>query len=150
MIIANQGPGLNINYDPIGLGWRLHQPPGYRLGKISYPKKQKEWFNTTAFAAPIPAWAGGLNQGFGNARKDAVLGPGHTNFNTSFFKTFPIKESAQLQVPLRDVQHLQPYGIPGRRQQLQRNEAGVIRKLRADHQHLWIRACSSWEDELTF
>ncbi len=92
LLVSNQGPGLNINYDPIGLGGGYTNRPDI-VGKISYPKKQDEWFNPAAFANPIPAWAGGLNQGFGNARKDAVLGPGQTNFNTSFYKTFPIKES---------------------------------------------------------
>jgi hypothetical protein len=90
-IIANQGPGLGINYDPIGLGGGYSNRPNL-TGKVSYPKKQTQWFTTTAFSAPTPAWAGGLNQGFGNARKDSVLGPGRTNFDTSLFKTFVIKE----------------------------------------------------------
>ena len=92
LLIQNQGPGLNINYDPIGLGGGYTNRPDL-VGKISYPKQQKEWFNPAAFGKPVPVWAGGLNQGFGSARKDAVLGPGQTNFNTSFYKTFPIKES---------------------------------------------------------
>jgi hypothetical protein len=90
-IIANQGPGLGINYDPIGLGGGYTNRPDI-TGKISYPKQQKQWFSTSAFAAPIPVWAGGVNQGFGDTRKDAVLGPGRTNFDTSLFKTFVIKE----------------------------------------------------------
>ncbi len=93
VIIANQGPGLGINYDPIGLSGGYTNRPDI-TGKPSYPKKQLQWFNTNIFAAPAPAWAGGsITQGFGNTRKDAVLGPGQTNFNTSFFKTFPIHEN---------------------------------------------------------
>ncbi len=92
LIVNNQGAGLNINYDPIGLGGGYTNRPDL-TGKVSYPKQQKEWFNPAAFSNPIPSWAGGLNQGFGSGRKDTVLGPGQTNFNTSLYKTFPIKES---------------------------------------------------------
>jgi hypothetical protein len=91
VIIANQGAGLGINYDPIGLGGGYTNRPNL-VGKMSYPKRQKQWFNTSVFAAPIPAWAGGINQGFGNARKDTALGPGRTDFSTSLYKTFPIGE----------------------------------------------------------
>ena len=91
VIIQNQGPGWGVNYDPIGLGGGYTNRPNI-VGKISYPKTQKEWFNTAAFGFITPSWAGGVNQGFGNARKDSVLGPGRTNFDTSLFKTFVIKE----------------------------------------------------------
>jgi Carboxypeptidase regulatory-like domain len=93
VIINNQGPGLGLNYDPIGLDGGYTNRPNINWALKSYPKKQKEWFNPNAFSSPLPAWAGGINQGFGDARKDAVLGPGQTNFNTSFFKTFPIHEN---------------------------------------------------------
>ncbi len=92
-IIANQGPGLGLNYDPIGLDGGYTNRPNINWAARSYPKKQTEWFNPNAFSAPTPAWAGGLNQGFGDARKDSVLGPGQTNFTTSFFKNFPIHEN---------------------------------------------------------
>ena len=92
-LIQNQGPGLGINYDPIGLDGGYTNRPNINWALRSYPKKQKEWFNPNAFSSPLPAWAGGINQGFGDARKDAVLGPGQTNFTTSFFKTFPIHEN---------------------------------------------------------
>ena len=90
-IIANQGPGWGVNYDPIGLGGGYTNRPNI-VGKISYPKKQTQWFSTSSFGLVTPVWAGGFNQGFGNARKDSVLGPGRTNFDTSLFKTFVIKE----------------------------------------------------------
>jgi hypothetical protein len=98
-IIANQGPGLGINYDPIGLGGGYTNRPDV-TGKASYPKKQKEWFSTSIFAAPTPVWAGGVNQGFGSARKDVVLGPGRTNFDTSLFKTFVFKEGVDFKFRL--------------------------------------------------
>ncbi len=45
------------------------------------------WFSTSSFANPIAPWNGGPNNGFGNARKDTVRGPGLFNFNLSLFKT---------------------------------------------------------------
>jgi Carboxypeptidase regulatory-like domain len=92
-IIANQGTSLNINYDPVGLGGGYTNRPNVN-GKMRYIKTQKQWFDTSVFSAPTPAWAGGVNQGFGNARKDAVVGPGRANFNTSLYKSFAITERA--------------------------------------------------------
>jgi hypothetical protein len=90
-IIANQGVGLSLNYDPVGLGGGYTNRPDIN-GKVHYPKKVTEWFDPSVFSAPTPAWAGGVNQGFGDARKDAVVGPGRVNFNTSLYKTFVIHE----------------------------------------------------------
>jgi len=92
-IIANQGTSLNINYDPVGLGGGYTNRPNVN-GKMRYIKTQKQWFDTSVFSAPTPAWAGGVNQGFGNARKDTVVGPGRANFNTSLYKSFAITERA--------------------------------------------------------
>lgn len=91
-IIANQGPGLSVGYDPIGLGGGYTNRPNVS-GKPKMMKKQKQWFDTSVFSAPTPAWAGGANQGFGNAHKDIVTGPGRLNFDTSLYKTFKIRES---------------------------------------------------------
>jgi hypothetical protein len=91
-IIANQGTALNVNYDPVGLDGGYTNRPNV-TGKIHYVKAQKKWFDQSAFSVPTPAWAGGANQGFGNARKDTVIGPGRTNFNTSLYKSFAIRES---------------------------------------------------------
>jgi len=96
LLIQNQGPSLSVNYDPIGLGGGYTNRPDIS-GKVHYPKKQKEWFDPSVFSTPTPAWAGGPNQGFGNTRKDAALGPGSTNFNTSLYKNFPIKERANFE-----------------------------------------------------
>jgi hypothetical protein len=91
-IIANQGTGLNINYDPVGLGGGYTNRANVN-GAIHYIKSQKHWFDQSVFSAPTPAWAGGANQGFGNARKDTVIGPGRVNFTTSLYKSFAIRES---------------------------------------------------------
>ena len=95
-LIANQGPGLSLNYDPIGLGGNYTNRPDVS-GKPGYLKKPKEWFDTSKFSAPVPAWAGGANNGFGNARKDIVIGPGRLNFDTSLYKTFKIHESTNFE-----------------------------------------------------
>ena len=91
-IIANQGPGLSLNYDPIGLGGDYTNRPDVSA-KPRYMKNPKQWFDASVFSNPMPAWAGGPNNGFGNARKDIVLGPGRLNFDTSLYKTFKIREN---------------------------------------------------------
>ena len=50
------------------------------------------------FSAPVPAWLGGPNQGFGNARKDAIVGPGRVNFTTSLYKSFAMTERAHFEL----------------------------------------------------
>jgi len=40
---------------------------------------------------------GGANNGFGDARKDIVIGPGRFNFDTSLYKTFNICEVANFE-----------------------------------------------------
>ena len=82
--------------DTLGLGGGTTNRPNV-VGKISYPKTQLAWFDKSAFAAPLAPWAGGTNQGFGNARKDAIVLPGLFNFNLSAFKTFAITERLNLQ-----------------------------------------------------
>jgi hypothetical protein len=93
----NQGPGLSISYDPIGLGGNYTNRPNVS-GKVDYPKKLKEWFDTSLFSAPVPAWLGGPNQGFGNARKDAINGPTRVNFTTSLYKSFAMTERAHFEL----------------------------------------------------
>ncbi len=40
----------------------------------------------------------GPNQGFGNAGKDAVVGPGRVNFTTSLYKSFAMTERAHFEL----------------------------------------------------
>ncbi|MGB7547772.1 MAG: carboxypeptidase-like regulatory domain-containing protein [Terracidiphilus sp.] len=96
-IIANQGLGLSLTYDPIGLDGGYTNRPNIS-GKVKYPKKFGEWFDTSAFSAPVPVWLGGPNQGFGNASKDAIVGPGRVNFTTSLYKSFSITERAHVEL----------------------------------------------------
>jgi hypothetical protein len=92
-----QGPGLSISYDTIGLGGGYTNRPNISQ-KMTYPKKFNQWFNTAQLSAPIPAWYGGPNQGFGDARKDAIVGPGRVNFTTSLYKSFALTERAHIEL----------------------------------------------------
>jgi hypothetical protein len=89
--VAQTGVPSNVTYstDVIGLGGGTTNRPNLS-GKMGYPKKQTAWFNTSAFTAPIAPWNGGGNQGFGNAGKDTIVGPGRLNFNLSLFKAVPL------------------------------------------------------------
>jgi len=95
-LIANQGPGLSLSYDPVGLGGGYTNRPNVSA-KPKYTKTAKQWFDTSVFSAPVPVWLGGADEGFGNARKDIALGPGRFNFDTSLYKTFKIHESTNFE-----------------------------------------------------
>jgi hypothetical protein len=80
--------------DTIGLGGGYTNRANL-TGKVKYPKKKDskgvyQWVSNSAFSEPIAAWNGGSNLGFGNAPKDAVKGPGRTNFSTSVYKSFAL------------------------------------------------------------
>jgi hypothetical protein len=75
--------------DTLGLGGGTNNRPD-KVAAVTYPKKVGAWFSGSSFADPLAPWAGGQNQGFGNAGKDAVVGPGLFNWNLSLFKTIPI------------------------------------------------------------
>ncbi len=110
---ANQGPGLSINYDPVGLGGGYTNRPDVH-GRVHYLKKRGEWFDTSAFSAPVPVWLGGTNQGFGNARKDAIVGPNRVNFTTSLYKSFAMTERAHFELRFESFNtfnHFQPNGL---------------------------------------
>jgi len=93
--VAQSGVPAPITYtgatDTLGLGGGTTNRPDL-VAPVSYPKKRLAWFNTSSFANPTPPWLGGTNQGFGTARKDAVVQPGLFNFNWSLFKNIPLKE----------------------------------------------------------
>jgi hypothetical protein len=91
------GIGVSINYDPVGLGGGYNNRPN-QTSKTRYLKQRNQWFDKTAFTAPVPVWLGGPNLGFGNARKDAVVGPGRVNFTTSLYKSFAMTERARFEL----------------------------------------------------
>ena len=89
---AHTGVPQYIKYsgsDITGLGGGTNNRPN-QVSKVSYPKKVGAWFSTSSFADPVAPWNGGPNQGFGNAGKDAVVGPGLFNWNLSLFKGIPL------------------------------------------------------------
>ena len=91
------GPGLSINYDPIGLNGNYTNRPNV-TGKMRYPKKINEYFDKTMFSAPVPVWLGGGNQGFGSAGRDAIVFPKRVNFTTSLYKSFAMTERAHIEL----------------------------------------------------
>ena len=89
-------PRISLNYDPVGLGGGYTNRPNQsgkskRLGKINTA------FDTSVFSNPLPAWAGGSNQGFGSAGKDSIPGPNRVNFTTSLYKSFALTERARFE-----------------------------------------------------
>jgi hypothetical protein len=86
------GLPLNINYsgtDTLGLGGGTSNRPNL-IAPITYQKVQKSWFSTSSYADPVAPWFGGPNQGWGNAGKDNVRGPGLNNFNLSLTKAIQL------------------------------------------------------------
>jgi Carboxypeptidase regulatory-like domain len=89
-------PRISLNYDPVGLDGGYTNRPNQsakskKLGGI------KTAFDTSVFSNPLPAWAGGANQGFGSAGKDAIPGPNRVNFTTSLYKSFAMTEKARFE-----------------------------------------------------
>ena len=58
--------------------------------KVVYPKTLFNWFLPSAYTTPAPYT-------YGDARRNSLVGPGRTNFDTSLFKDFPIHEQIVLQ-----------------------------------------------------
>jgi hypothetical protein len=94
---AEAGSPVNIYYngpDTLGLGGNTANRPNI-VGHVSFPKAQKQWFNTSAFANPVAPWNGGGNNGFGDASKDTIVGPGLFNWNLSLYKDFLFSSRAE-------------------------------------------------------
>jgi hypothetical protein len=91
---------VTFGTDTLGLGGGTTNRPNL-VGKVSGPKTQKAWFNTTAFAAPTAPWNGGGNNGFGTAGRNVVRGPGLANWNMSLFKSFALAPNEGTRIELR-------------------------------------------------
>jgi hypothetical protein len=115
--VAESGVPQYITYtgpDVVGLGCCFTNRPNL-VSKVSYPKKVSEWYTPTSYADPVAPWAGGPNQGFGNAGKDSAVGPGIFNWNLSLFKAIPLNEKGT-RVELRfesfnTFNHFNPQGV---------------------------------------
>jgi hypothetical protein len=92
----------NVTYgtDTLGLGGGTTNRPNLS-GKVSLPKTQKAWFNTSAFTAPTAPWNGGGNNGFGTSGRNAVRGPGLDNWNLSLFKSFAMTQHEGTRLEIR-------------------------------------------------
>jgi hypothetical protein len=115
IVPGSNGMGINesLNYDPIGLDGGYTSRPNF-TGKMSYGKKMANYFDTTGFSAQVPEWLGGPNMGFGDARRDLVVGPGRVNFTTSLYKSFAIREWAHFELRFESFNtfnHTEPYNI---------------------------------------
>lgn len=93
-----QGPGMSLSYDPVGLGGNYTNRPNISGTHLAYPKKFGEYFDINQFSAPTPVWLGGGNQGFGNARRDAIVFPRRVNFTTALYKSFAMTERAHIEL----------------------------------------------------
>ena len=98
---AESGFPQTVSYGPdtLGLGGGTSNRPNV-AGKVGGPRTRQSWFDTSAFSAPLAPWAGGGNNGWGNAGKDAVYIPGLQNTNLSLFKSFALapNEGARLEI----------------------------------------------------
>jgi hypothetical protein len=90
--------------DTIGLGGsytnrpNLAGKPHYTKGKTSVGSNTGyQWVSNAGFSEPTAAWNGGANLGFGNEGRDAIVGPGRTNFSTSVYKSFAFGEAAHIE-----------------------------------------------------
>jgi hypothetical protein len=102
--LGNTAPGGG-GPDTVGLGGdyrirpNLTGKPVYTKGKTTVGSVSGyQWVSSANFSQPVAAWDGGPNLGFGNAGKDAVVGPGRTNFTTALYKSFAITEQAHFEL----------------------------------------------------
>jgi len=98
--VVQAGVPLKVTYsgsDTLGLGGNVTNRPNV-VGPIKYLKTPTQWFDPTSFAAPVAPWAGGPNNGFGNARKDTIVGPGLLNFNMALFKSINLTERMKFEL----------------------------------------------------
>jgi hypothetical protein len=103
-----QHVNLNASYDPIGLGGGYQNHPNITAGgKLKYPKRVDQWFDTSRIDNNVtPVWAGGTNLGFGNWGKDTLVLPGRFNLTTSLYKNFQIYKEANFQIKVESFNTL--------------------------------------------
>lgn len=101
--VAERGTPIYVTYtgpDVVGLACCFTNRPNL-VSKVTYPKTKAAWFSTSSYADPTAPWNGGPNQGFGNAGKDSVVGPGIFNWNLSLFKSIPLTAHEGPKIELR-------------------------------------------------
>ncbi len=106
-------PRTSLNFDTVGLDGGYTNRPN-QSAKSKRMSGLTQAFDTSVFSNPTASWAGGPNQGFGSAGKDAIPGPNRVNFTTSFYKSFAIRELARFEFRVESFNtfnHTQPNGI---------------------------------------
>jgi hypothetical protein len=81
---------VNISSDQANIGAGPAQRPNITGNPNSGPKTPDQWFDTSVFSLPAPFT-------FGNAPRNAVMGPGLTEFDLSLQKEFRLSERTNLQ-----------------------------------------------------
>jgi hypothetical protein len=81
---------VNISSDQANIGSGPAQRPNVSGDPNDGPKSPNEWFNTSVFTLPALYT-------FGNAPRNAVIGPGLEEFDLSLQKDVAIRESVKLQ-----------------------------------------------------
>jgi hypothetical protein len=82
---------VNISSDQANIGAGPAQRPNAFGNPNDGPKTPNEWFNTSVFSLPAL-------YSFGNAPRNAVIGPGLSEFDISLQKDVPLRESVKLQL----------------------------------------------------
>ncbi len=107
----NQGPGLSLGYNPIGLGLggsNIANRPNVN-GKVHYPKTFNTWFDINQFSAPTPSWLGGPNLGFGIGGQGLDHWSGPRQLHHLALQVVLHDRTDAHRASLRVVQHLQPH-----------------------------------------
>jgi len=81
---------VNISSDQANIGSGPAQRPNVSGDPNAGPKSPNEWFNTAVFSLPALYT-------FGNAPRNAVIGPGSSEFDLSLQKEVASRESVKLQ-----------------------------------------------------
>ena len=81
---------VNLSSDQANIGAGPAQRPNVTGNPNDGPKTPQEWFNTAAFSLPAL-------YSFGNAPRNALIGPGLQEFDCSLQKDIPLREAIKLQ-----------------------------------------------------
>ena len=81
---------VNISSDQANVGAGPAQRPNVSGNPNDGPKTPQQWFNTSVYSLPALYT-------FGNAPRNAVIGPGLQEFDLSFQKEISVTDAAKLQ-----------------------------------------------------
>jgi hypothetical protein len=87
IVTAESGLPFNVTMAANTLGMSNYNNRPNEVSPVTYPGTVSEFFSTASFAYDTAVCATTICS-FGNAPKNAVVGPGRNNFDTSLFKDF--------------------------------------------------------------